>query len=90
MFGGQCKNNKIWCCLEHLDLLLQQSDLSFLHRPTHKSFLGFFWHGISTHVHNHLTENSGYFILFSIFSNSFYEPTAFELGSTKTMFSTTL
>jgi hypothetical protein len=21
MFGGLCKNNKIWCCLEHLDLL---------------------------------------------------------------------
>jgi hypothetical protein len=61
MFGGVGKNNKIWCCLEHLDLLFTTLRFVFFTLTyvftltTDVSFLEELWHAIRTHVHDHFT-----------------------------------
>jgi hypothetical protein len=78
MFGDQCKNNKIWWCLEHLDfVIIYNTEICcclwhrfFLHVPLHVPFLGYCWPAIRTHIYVHCTDHHMY--LFVIVCNTIH------------------
>jgi hypothetical protein len=80
MFSDLCKNNKIYCCLEHLDCCLQQPGLSFLH----PDIFGMILYGV-THLHV-LCTKVPYFLFYLLFFEFVIGAGAYDLTSRKTLY----